>query len=101
MAQDYDEVRPDIAEASERTLKDVRKMDAPTTKNVRATSRNRLTRRHRSARRGRKVVGKRGGQVGNYEDWTVPALWTRAKEIGLTGYSKQRKIELILSLRHS
>lgn len=36
MAQDYDEVRPDVAEASECTLKDVRKMDVPTAKNVRA-----------------------------------------------------------------
>lgn len=36
MVQDFDEVRPDVAEASERTLKDVRKMDAPTAKNVRA-----------------------------------------------------------------
>ena len=36
MAQDFDEVRPDVAEASERTLKDVRKMDAPTARNVRA-----------------------------------------------------------------
>ncbi|MFJ6419042.1 DUF4193 family protein [Paeniglutamicibacter sp. NPDC091659] len=36
MAQDFDEVRPDVAEASERTLKDVRKMDAPTAKNVQA-----------------------------------------------------------------
>lgn len=36
MAQDFDEVRPDVAEASERTLKDVRKIDAPTAKNIRA-----------------------------------------------------------------
>jgi hypothetical protein len=34
MAQDYDEVRPDVAEASERVLKDVQKMDAPTAKSV-------------------------------------------------------------------
>lgn len=34
MAQDYDEARPDVAEASERTLKDVRKMDAPNAKSV-------------------------------------------------------------------
>ncbi|GAA1495353.1 DUF4193 family protein [Paeniglutamicibacter kerguelensis] len=36
MAQDYDEARPDVAEASERTLKDVRKMDAPTARSVHA-----------------------------------------------------------------
>lgn len=54
-----------------------------------------------AAREGRKAVGKRGGKAGNYEDWTVPELRTRAKEIGLTGYSKQRKSELIHSLRRS
>lgn len=34
MAQDYDEVRPDVAEASDRVLKDVQKMDAPNAKSV-------------------------------------------------------------------
>lgn len=34
MAQDYDEVRPDVAEASERVLKDVQKVDAPSAKSV-------------------------------------------------------------------
>lgn len=34
MAADYDEVRPDVAEASEKTLKDVRKLDAPSAKSV-------------------------------------------------------------------
>ncbi|MGP5257752.1 DUF4193 family protein [Glutamicibacter ardleyensis] len=34
MATDYDEVRPDVAEASEKTLKDVQKMDAPSAKSV-------------------------------------------------------------------
>jgi hypothetical protein len=34
MSQDYDEVRPDIAEASDRVLKDVQKMDAPTANSV-------------------------------------------------------------------
>lgn len=34
MAADYDEVRPDVAEASERTLKAVQEMDAPTAKSV-------------------------------------------------------------------
>lgn len=29
MAQDYDEVRPDVAEVSDQVLKDVQKMDAP------------------------------------------------------------------------
>jgi hypothetical protein len=34
MAQDYDEARPDVAEASERTLKAVQEMDAPNAKSV-------------------------------------------------------------------
>lgn len=34
MATDYDEARPDVAEASEKTLKDVQKMDAPSAKSV-------------------------------------------------------------------
>ncbi|MDO5744516.1 MAG: DUF4193 family protein [Micrococcaceae bacterium] len=34
MAQDYDEVRPDVAEASEKTLKAVQEMDAPDAKSV-------------------------------------------------------------------
>lgn len=54
-----------------------------------------------AARDGRKAVAKRGGMSGNYEDWTVPELRTRAKEIGLDGYSKQRKSELIQALRNS
>lgn len=36
MATDYDEARPDVAEASEKTLQDVQKMDAPTAKSVSA-----------------------------------------------------------------
>lgn len=36
MSQDYDETRPDVAEASERTLKDVRLVDAPDAKSVQA-----------------------------------------------------------------
>lgn len=34
MAQDYDEARPEVAEASERTLKAVQEMDAPSAKSV-------------------------------------------------------------------
>lgn len=34
MAQDYDEARPDVAEASERVLKDVQRIDAPDAKSV-------------------------------------------------------------------
>lgn len=53
-----------------------------------------------AARDGRGAVGRRGGESGDYEDWTVPDLKKRAKEIGLTGYSKKRKSELISALRN-
>lgn len=48
---------------------------------------------------GRSEVGRRGGQSGDYEDWTVPELRRRAKELGLSGYSGKRKGELIKALR--
>ena len=52
-----------------------------------------------SARDGRKKVGGRGGNSDSYEDWTVPALRRRAKELELSGYSHMRKDELIDLLR--
>ncbi|WP_194764874.1 Rho termination factor N-terminal domain-containing protein [Microbacterium sp. UFMG61] len=52
-----------------------------------------------AARDGRSAVGRRGGEHGDYEDWTVDELRARAKEIGLTGYSRLRKADLISALR--
>jgi hypothetical protein len=52
-----------------------------------------------AAARGRSAVGRKGGKAGDYDDWTVPELKKRAKELGLTGYSKKRKGELISALR--
>ena len=52
-----------------------------------------------AARDGRGAVGRRGGESGDYDDWTVERLRKRAKEIGLTGYSGKRKAELIAMLR--
>ena len=54
-----------------------------------------------AAKRGRSSVGRKGGKAGDYEDWTVPQLKERAKEIGLTGYSAKKKSELISALRNS
>ena len=53
-----------------------------------------------AARDGRRAVGKRGGRAEDYEDRTVKELRERAKELGLTGYSRLRKAELIDLLRH-
>lgn len=53
-----------------------------------------------AARDGRQTVGKRGGESPAYEDWLLKDLQARAKEIGLSGYSKLRKHEIIDRLRH-
>ena len=52
-----------------------------------------------AAREGRSAVGQRGGESGDYDDWTVDRLRKRAKELGITGYSDKRKSELISMLR--
>ncbi|WP_111719855.1 Rho termination factor N-terminal domain-containing protein [Homoserinimonas sp. OAct 916] len=52
------------------------------------------------ANRGASEVGRKGGESGSYEDWTVEDLRRRAKELGLSGYSGKRKSELIDQLRH-
>jgi hypothetical protein len=54
-----------------------------------------------AANRGRSSVGRKGGESGSYDDWTVPELKKRAKEIGLTGYSKKTKPQLVSALRNS
>lgn len=54
-----------------------------------------------AAKKGRSAVGHKGGKSGSYEDWTVPELKSKAKDIGLTGYSKKKKSELISALRNS
>lgn len=53
-----------------------------------------------AAKEGRSAVGRRGGEHGDYEDWTVMSCARGAKELGLTGYSGKRKSELISALRN-
>ncbi|TPW70778.1 Rho termination factor N-terminal domain-containing protein [Schumannella sp. 10F1B-5-1] len=54
-----------------------------------------------AAAQGKSAIGRKGGEAGSYDDWTVPELRARARELGLTGYSRQRKSELIAALRGS
>jgi hypothetical protein len=45
-------------------------------------------------------VGKKGGESGSYEEWTVDDLRKRVKELGLSGYSGKHKCELVSMLRN-
>lgn len=47
----------------------------------------------------RSDVGSKGGRSGSYEDWTVDELRSRAKDLGLSGYSDLKKEQLIDKLR--
>jgi hypothetical protein len=53
-----------------------------------------------SAARGSSNVGRKGGESGSYDDWTVPELKKRAKQLGISGYSGKRKSELVSALRN-
>lgn len=52
-----------------------------------------------AARDGRSEVGRKGGESGSYEEWTVAELKKRARELGMSGYSDKRKADLITALR--
>lgn len=53
-----------------------------------------------AAARGTKAVGRTGGKAEDYDDRTVGELRSRAKELGLHGYSDKKKSELIDLLRN-
>jgi hypothetical protein len=53
-----------------------------------------------AAARGKGSVGRKGGKAGSYDDWTVPELRKRAKDLGLSGYSSKKKAELVSALRN-
>jgi ribosomal protein L14 len=52
------------------------------------------------AARGQKAVSRKGGESGSFDDWTVPQLRKRAKELGLKGYSSLPKAKLISKIRN-
>ncbi len=49
----------------------------------------------------REEIGKKGGESGSYEDWTVDELRQRASELEIEGRSSMNKAELIDALRNS
>ena len=53
-----------------------------------------------AAARGRSAVGRKGGKAGDYDEMSVAELRTRAKELGVHGYSGKRKSDLISQLRN-
>ncbi|ABM15520.1 MULTISPECIES: DUF7218 family protein [Mycolicibacterium] len=53
-----------------------------------------------AAARGKSSVGRKGGKSGSYDDWTVGDLKSRAKELGISGYSHLSKDKLISKLRN-
>jgi hypothetical protein len=53
-----------------------------------------------AAARGKSSVGRKGGEAGSYDDWSVAQLKKRAKELGLSGYSGLTKDKLVAKLRN-
>ena len=48
----------------------------------------------------RSQVGRKGGESGSYDDWTVEHLRKRANELEIQGRSRMNKKELVDALRN-
>ena len=53
-----------------------------------------------AAGQGRSKVGRKGGEHGSFEDWSVDELRDRAKELDIDGRSDMDKDELVKALRN-
>lgn len=53
-----------------------------------------------AANTGRTSIARKGGRSESYEEWPVRDLRGRARELGLTGYSKLSKAQLIHAIRN-
>lgn len=53
-----------------------------------------------SANTSRSEVGRRGGEAGSYDHWTVDDLRQRARELDIEGRSSMNKNDLIEALRN-
>jgi hypothetical protein len=54
-----------------------------------------------AAKTSRKKVSKRGGAARSYDEWKVPELRRRAKQVGIVGRSAMTKKQLVKALRAS
>ena len=53
-----------------------------------------------AANTSRSTVARKGGQGGDYDDWTKDDLLRRARDIGIKGRSSMSKADLIRALRN-
>jgi hypothetical protein len=83
---------PNSSIKSEKLYRDLRKKGDSKEKAARISN--------AAAGRGRSTVARKGGKAGSYDDWTVPQLKKRAKELGMSGYSGLTKGKLIAKIRN-
>lgn len=56
---------------------------------------------NQAARTSRRQVGRKGGESGSYDDWTVADLRKRAAQVGVQGRASMNKAQLVKALRGS